>query len=161
MLLDISLNDLNGIEVLEELRQYDKETKVVIITGQMYADEEIQRISNFGISGYRHKPLVLEEVEKLVYQALDNKQLLRITKPAKKKAKKAEGDPRAIVHSLSNLLGIVRNKCENFILNIEDGVYEDKSPEELVEISVEIMKEIEETVDRSMGVVEQINENKK
>lgn len=160
VLLDISLNDLNGIEVLRELRKYDKKTKVIIITGQMHNYEEIQTILKLDVSGYRNKPLVLEEVEKLVYQVVDHKLLLKITKPNKTE-KQLDESSKSIVHKLSNLLGVIRNKCENFTLNLEEGIYKDKSSEELVKMSTGIMQEIQEAVDRAVEVVERIKENKK
>ncbi len=159
VLLDISLNDLSGIEVLKELRQSDKTTKVMIITGQLYRPEEIQKIFDLGISDYRNKPLVLEEIAKAVYEILDEKP--REFLPSKKKEKHIGNISSGIVHQLSNLLGIIRNKCENFTSNVEDGIYKSKTPDELVKMSVEIMKDIEETVDKAMGVVGQIKENKK
>ena len=75
VLLDISLFELNGVEVLKQLRKYDKDTKVVIITGQMHSEADINEIVALGVSGYRNKPLVLEEIEKLVYEVVGNSDL--------------------------------------------------------------------------------------
>ena len=160
VLLDISLNDLSGVEVLQELRQYDKETKVVIITGQLYNNEDVRKIFDLGISDYRHKPLVLEEISKLVYEILDQ-EIVNISQASRKKGKHPDSSASAIVHALSNFLGIIRNKCENFTSNIEDGIYKNKTSDELVKMSVEIMKDIENTLDKTMGVVEQIKQDKK
>lgn len=159
VLLDISLNDLSGVEVLKELRQYDKETKVVIITGQLYGNEEVRKILALGISDYRHKPLVLEEIAKVVYEILDERPI--DLSGIKKKEKISGHSSSEIVHKLSNLLGIIRNKCENFTSNLGDGIYKNKTSEELVNMSVDIMNDIEETVDKTMEVVERIREDKK
>ena len=156
VLLDISLLELNGVEVLKQLREYDKDTKVVIITGQMHSAEDIDEIVALGVSGYRNKPLVLEEIEKLVYEVVGNKPLPKITEKANNLPKQVGDSNRKFVHDLSNLLGIIRNKCENFTLNIEDGIYKNKSQKELVQMSVEIMKDIEKTVDRAVDVVDKI-----
>lgn len=161
VLLDIALNDLSGLDVLRRLREYDKNTKVIIVTGQMYSDEQIQEVFKLGVSGYEHKPIILEEIERLVNQVVGRKPPPTVV-TAKKKKEVFERIPKNfIVHKLTNFLGIIRNKCENFTLNIEEGIYKDKSAEELVKMSVSIMKDIEDTVDRSMEVVEQIKENKK
>lgn len=157
VLLDITLNDFSGVEVLKQLREYDKKTKVVIITGQLYSHEEVNKIFKLGISDYRHKPLVLEEIAKVVYEILDERPL-NISPSRSKKEKHCDGSTSAIVHKLSNFLGIIRSKCENFTLNVEEGIYKDKSPQELVKMSVEIMKDVEDTVDKTMEVVEQIKE---
>jgi response regulator of citrate/malate metabolism len=161
VLLDIALNDLSGLDVLRRLREYDKNTKVIIVTGQMYPDEQIQEVFKLGVSGYEHKPIILEEIECLVNQVAGYKPSPVIPKSRTKTEVAEEIPQNFIVHKLTNLLGIIRNKCENFVLNIEEGIYKDKSAEELVKMSVSIMKDIEETVDRSMKVVEQIKGNKK
>ncbi len=159
VLLDISLHDLSGVEVLKELRRHDQQTKVIIITGQLYRPEEVQKIFDLGISDYRNKPLVLEEIAKVVYKITGkNPSQPRLSK---KKEKTFLPATSGIVHQLSNLLGIIRNKCENFTLNVEDGIYENKTSDELVNMSVEIMKEIQETVDKTMEVVGQIREKNK
>lgn len=156
VLLDIALNDLSGIEMLKQLRAYDTKTRVVIITGQMYSDEDVKKIFELGISDYRSKPLVIREVEELVYQTVGRSQPYAIKPPEKiKKEACSQGD---IVHALSNLLGVIRNRCENFTLNVEEGIYKDKSPEDLVKMSTDIMKDVQETVDKTMRVVEQIKE---
>ena len=155
IILDISLNDLSGVEVLKELRGHDRKTKVIIITGQFFTDEEIHEIFDLGISGYRQKPIVLKEVADLVYEALQTPACIPF---GKTKMEKNMEHSKNVVHKLSNLLGIIRGKCENFTLNIEDGIYKTKTPQKLVEMSVAIMKEIEETIDEAMKFVEQIKE---
>lgn len=159
VLLDITLNDLNGIDVLKNLREYDKETKVVIITGQMYPPEEVEQIVELGVSGYEHKPLILEDLERLVNQITGYKPVSQHLTEPKKKIVKTEKSS-SVRHKLKNLLGIIRNKCENFTLNLRDGMYDDKSQEELVKMSVEIMIDIMETVDKSTEVIESIRDNK-
>lgn len=156
VLLDITLNDLNGVEVLRKLREHDKETKIIIITGQMYPESQIQEIIELGVSGYENKPFVLGQIERLVCEAIGRKLPVPIIKIKKKRLKDVKVSKRDTVHKLSNLLGIIRNKCENFALNVEEGVYNDKSDEELVKMSVQIMKDIEDTVDRAMNVVDEI-----
>ncbi len=161
VLLDITLNDLNGIDVLKNLREYDKETKVVIITGQMYPPEEVEQIVQLGVSGYEHKPLILEDLERLVNQVTGHKSVGPRLIETKRAPVKAEKDSSGVIrHKLKNFLGIIRNKCENFTLNLRDGIYDDKSQEELVKMSVEIMTDIMETVDKSTEVVEEIRDNK-
>lgn len=161
VLLDIALNDLSGLDVLRRLREYDKNTKVIIITGQMYPDEQIQKVFKLGVSGYEHKPIILEDIERLVNQVVGHNPFPIIVTLKKKGEVSGKIPQNFIVHKLTNFLGIIRNKCENFTLNVEEGIYKDKSAAELVKMSVSIMKDIEDTVDRSMEVVEQIKENKK
>lgn len=155
VILDITLRDLNGIDVLSTLRKYDKDTKVVIITGQMYSEEQINDIMALGVSGYRSKPLVLEEIEKLVYEVLGNKKfIIRISK----KQQPTDESTREVVHQLSNLLGIIRNKCENFMLDLNDGIYKNKSEKEIIDMAIDAMDTVIKTVDRAAKTVERIPE---
>ncbi len=157
VLLDLGLNDLSGVEVLKRLRGYDRETKVVVITGQMYMEEEIAKIFGLGISDYKTKPLILQEVETLVFETVGKNRLTSYE--GMQSRKKADVGSSGVVHTLANLLGVIRNQCENFTLNVEDNIYKDKSPGELVHMSTEIMKDVQKTVDRAMEVVEKIKED--
>lgn len=157
VLLDLKLNDLYGVEVLKILREHDKETKVIIITGQLLNDEEIGKIRSLGITGYLHKPVELQRLQNILESILGGKLSveapIEITKPISPE----DTSLRSIGHELSNLLGIIRSKCENFILDIEDGIYKDKSDKELVKIATEIMDIVLKTIDRTSGVVNKIS----
>ncbi len=65
VLLDVRMEEMTGIEVLRELRKTDKQTKVIMVTG---VEEEgvIQEANALGVISYVHKPLILEELEKIV-----------------------------------------------------------------------------------------------
>ncbi|MEK4300561.1 response regulator transcription factor [Oceanobacillus sp. FSL W8-0428] len=66
MILDISLPDMNGLEVLKHIKQIDENAKIIVLT--MYEDEEyISLIMEAGASGYIPKAAVDEEL----YTAID------------------------------------------------------------------------------------------
>ena len=65
VLLDLTLNELNGQEVLERLREYDKETKVIVVSGLQYP-KDIDKLYSLGINGYYVKPVVLKKMAKLL-----------------------------------------------------------------------------------------------
>ncbi|MFD1453111.1 response regulator [Oceanobacillus sojae] len=66
MILDISLPDMNGLEVLKHIKQIDENAKIIVLT--MYEDEEyISLIMKAGASGYIPKAAVDEEL----YTAID------------------------------------------------------------------------------------------
>ncbi|MBF0510835.1 MAG: response regulator [Candidatus Omnitrophica bacterium] len=69
VLLDLTLPGLNGGKVLEGLRANDKETKVIIVSGNDDA-KEIARLYSLGIEGYCSKPLMLENLLAAVYKAI-------------------------------------------------------------------------------------------
>ncbi len=70
VLLDVHMEEMTGVEVLRELRSKGNDTKVIMVTG--VEDEEIINEANsWGIKGYVNKPLVLEELEKIVLGELN------------------------------------------------------------------------------------------
>lgn len=71
VLLDIKMPGIDGIEVLRSLRKNKEDTRVIMVTGKKPEDEEsFQQCQEFGILGYIHKPLELDELEKIVLKEL-------------------------------------------------------------------------------------------
>ncbi len=69
VLLDVRMEQMNGVDVLKDLRGRGNDTKVIMVTG--VEDEETIKTANaYGVRGYIHKPLVLEELEKIVLAEL-------------------------------------------------------------------------------------------
>lgn len=160
VLLDLRLADeteLNGVEVLKRLREYDKKTKVVVITGQLYKPEQIEQIRSLGISEYLHKPIELEKLQNLLESILGRKFTSEVPVKITRPKESADISLGSIAHELSNLLGVIRNKCENFTLDIEDGISKNKSDKELLKTAVDIMNLIITTVDRATQAVERIS----
>ena len=65
ILLDVRMEEMTGIEVLRELRKFSPQTKVVMVSG-VEDQETIKEAKALGVIGYIHKPLILEELEKIV-----------------------------------------------------------------------------------------------
>jgi len=65
VLLDVRMEEMSGLEVLKSLRRDKNDIKVIMVTG---VEEEavINEANSWGIRGYIHKPLVLEELERIV-----------------------------------------------------------------------------------------------
>ena len=71
VLLDVQMEGLSGVEVLKKLRENKDQTKVIMVTG---AEDPaiIEETNSLGALDYIHKPLVLEELEKVVMKELKN-----------------------------------------------------------------------------------------
>ncbi|MFA5088113.1 MAG: response regulator [Candidatus Omnitrophota bacterium] len=69
ILLDVRMEEMTGIEVLKKLRAKNNNTKVIMVTG-VEDEATISEAKGLGILGYVHKPLVLEELEKVVMKEL-------------------------------------------------------------------------------------------
>ena len=159
--LDLALNDINGKDVLKTLRQSDKTTKVIIVTGQLLPEEELKSIHSLGISAYLNKPILLEQIGNIINEVL-NQEFSRAALPkSRQKLKTAVFAQDNAAHELANLLGIIRSKCENFVLDIEEGIAKDKSDKELVATAVDIMTNVMSAVDRAAKVVENMRGSSK
>ena len=67
VLLDIKMPGIDGIETLRRLRETNKDTKVIMVTGKKQDDEGIgDQCKQLGIIDYIHKPLELGELERVV-----------------------------------------------------------------------------------------------
>ena len=70
VLLDVRMEEMTGVEVLKHLRARKNDIKVIMVTG-VEDEDVINEANNWGIIGYIHKPLVLEELEKIVLAELN------------------------------------------------------------------------------------------
>jgi two-component system response regulator (stage 0 sporulation protein F) len=69
ILLDIRMGEMSGVDVLRELRQRNNGVKVVMVSG-IEEDKVVQQTTVLGAVGFIHKPLILEELEKVVLREL-------------------------------------------------------------------------------------------
>jgi DNA-binding response OmpR family regulator len=71
ILLDIKMNGINGIQTLEAIRKFNQAVKVIMVTGtKPDENESFNKCGQLGISGYIHKPLELDELERIVMKEL-------------------------------------------------------------------------------------------
>ena len=65
ILLDVRMTGMDGIETLKKIREIDARVKIIIITA---VDDEkmVEAVRKLGVSEYLTKPLVLEELERIV-----------------------------------------------------------------------------------------------
>ena len=71
VLLDIKMEGIDGVETLKQIRQRDKELKVIMVTGKKPEEENsFEQCKGLGAINYIHKPLELDELERIVIEAL-------------------------------------------------------------------------------------------
>lgn len=56
VLLDIRLGDMNGLDVLSEIKMIDRSIPVILVTG-IYEDEQAQKAFEAGAADYITKPI--------------------------------------------------------------------------------------------------------
>ncbi|MBI4310000.1 MAG: response regulator [Candidatus Omnitrophica bacterium] len=145
ILLDITINDLNGIEVLKRVRQKDKDIKVIVITGQMCPASEIDSIAQLGIEGFFNKPLILSDLGELINRAFGSPLVTVDPMPAFS-VPGTNADPK-FHHKITNLLSNIRNKCENYLLDLQDGIYKNKTGEQKAQMAADVMEDVIRKVD--------------
>ncbi len=69
VLLDVRMEGLTGIDVLRKLRESGNQIKIIVISG-IKEEALVQEAERLGVTGYINKPLVLEELEKIVLKEL-------------------------------------------------------------------------------------------
>jgi len=151
VILDITIGSENGVDILKELRRNDSGTKVIVMTGQRYSEEEIERITGLGISGYYEKPVLLEQVEKLVLELVGKTTGCGANRADLGRNNDVSGK---MVHDTLNLAGIIMNQCENFSLGVDDGIY--KSSDEVLERFSVLMDNLQQAVDRGKKISENL-----
>ena len=113
--LDLTLSEMHGTEVLKELRQHDKKTKVIVITGHaLESERKDQEFQSLGISAYLNKPIDLMKLLEILESVLGNKFSTKDFEKFKL-IKQTEQPLSSVAHRLRNLLGIMRNQCEIFL----------------------------------------------
>ena len=74
-LIDLKMPEMDGIELLEKLRQIDPEIQVIMMTAYGSVETAVDAM-RLGAYHYVSKPINLKEVELLINKALDNHHLL-------------------------------------------------------------------------------------
>jgi DNA-binding response OmpR family regulator len=75
VILDIMMPELNGMEVLEEIRSFDGDISIVIFTGNPSVDTAIQSMK-YKVADYIKKPFDIDEFNAALEKVLRDKGLL-------------------------------------------------------------------------------------
>lgn len=70
VLLDIKMAGLDGVETLRRIKETDKDIKVIMVTGRKPEESSFEKCKQLGALHYVHKPLELDELEKIVLKEL-------------------------------------------------------------------------------------------
>ena len=146
-IFDLTLEDMDGDAALKILRKNNNAVKVIIITGRLLPEKDRKRIEKYGISAFFIKPLSLKGLLNSIQEILDIKELPGIEAETYKslaipRITKMGKDTELLCHDLANLHGLISNKCESFILNIEDGIYKGVPTDKVLNMAVDVMKEV-------------------
>jgi len=142
VLLDIMLAGvMDGRGVLRTLHKHEKKVKVVVITGNILSEEQMQQITDLGADELLCKPLDFKALEKVVRKILQKKYPKAIhSKQIATKSGISKVSLRRRAHELTNTISDMANKCELYILDTEEGINKDKSEKERLDEAINIIK---------------------
>ena len=80
VLMDLRMPQMNGIEMLKEIREHDKHTAAIVITAYLTIDTLIEAFS-LGVSDYIRKPFSPNDVREMVRRVL-NRESLDVANPS-------------------------------------------------------------------------------
>lgn len=106
---------------------------------------------------------ILLPLAKTLAIAISNAELFK--ELGKAQAEAAQKEKMAVIgtlsaginHEICNPLGIARGQCEAFLLNMKDGLYVNKSPEELIRKAQEIMAKVIRETDRATAITKKLS----
>ncbi|HEY3233326.1 MAG TPA: EAL domain-containing protein [Polyangiaceae bacterium] len=81
VLTDIAMPEMDGIQLLREIRAHDLHVPVVLVTGAPTVDTAIQALE-YGALHYLTKPLALEAVENIIHRAARLNRMSRVKQQA-------------------------------------------------------------------------------
>jgi len=158
VLLDMKLPGMDGRDVLRILREYDKDTKVAMVTGDILNEREIQEITDLGIVEFITKPVEFHVLEKIIKKVLEESYPKAIRfEEIKPQEESVEVSLRRISHDLSNITSDIANKCELYILDTEEGLNKDKSEKERLDEAINILKSVLKQTERLTDIVKKLS----
>ena len=73
ILLDVMMAGIDGIETLRRLKEWDPACKVIMVTGREPQEQDaFDTCQRLGALAYVHKPLELDELERVVLQEISS-----------------------------------------------------------------------------------------
>lgn len=70
VLLDLQMPEMNGLETLSLIKQFDQDIEVIIVTARGSTEDGIEGMQR-GLFDYFMKPVEIEELVEKIHQALD------------------------------------------------------------------------------------------
>ena len=115
-LIDLSLPDITGIEVLKGLKAINPDTYAIIITAFASKETAIEALKA-GACYYIEKPLNMEELLAAIEHASAEHQLLEDKRRAEEELRKSEEKYRSLVESTEDSVYLVDRNCRYLFMN--------------------------------------------
>jgi len=159
VLLDMKLaGEMTGKDVLYQLRKTDKETKVILITGNFLNEEEIEEIRGLDVADYLEKPVNLSVLEKIIKKALEKNypDTIRFAEVKPVNGSTSLSLKRAN-HDLNNAIADITSKCELYVLDTEEGLYKGKSEKARLVEAIKVIKSVLKSTEKLAEIGKKIS----
>ncbi len=125
ILTDLKMEKVDGMQILERSRELHPGTEVIMITGYATVDSAISAMKA-GAYHYISKPFKLDEVRKVVKEALEKKELKQENVKLREQLRQFEGKPQIITTNshMKQILEMVRQVAAtdtNIVITGESG----------------------------------------
>ncbi|QTA89548.1 sensor histidine kinase [Desulfonema magnum] len=133
LIVDLSLPDINGLEVIREIKQKAPEIIPIIITGNGSIESSVEAI-HLEVSDYLEKPLSFESVKKSIVKGLEKRelkrknmreklqQMLEIYMTNHSNTVKTESDTYGEADELSEIIATFVHQMNNPLMSISGSV---------------------------------------
>lgn len=98
VLTDLKMPQVDGMQVLKRVKTFHSETEVIMITGFSTVDSAIEALKA-GAYHYIAKPFKLDEVRKVVAEAIEKFKLIREVEQLRRQADHKKQQPQIITHN--------------------------------------------------------------
>ena len=125
MLLDINLPGMNGIEVLEKVKEFDEDVVVIMVTAHGGLETAVNAM-RMGAYDYVSKPFNLDELSIIIKKALETSDLKREVARLRSESKKAVppniiGNSRHMKYLMDMLDKVARSEASSVLVQGESG----------------------------------------
>ncbi|MBF0387003.1 MAG: response regulator [Candidatus Omnitrophica bacterium] len=154
LFLDVSLvGNLNGWQVVEELRKFDPQVRIVVVSGYGNIPEPFAGLAAREVTEYLRKPVCIDDLYRVALKALGEK--ARYTQELFVPAPKPGDDKpllERLAHDLSNVQMTIQMHCAHFLVSRQDGYYRQASSEAILKDAAESF----ETIQKKCAELEKI-----
>lgn len=123
VLLDLNLPDINGIEVLKQIKQIDSSMLVIVITGYATVDSAVEALK-LGAYDYIKKPFKADAIKLIVKLALETlilKKEVNILKRLGRRDSRIIAESQAMKDVIKNALEVAKHPETGVLITGESG----------------------------------------
>ena len=155
LLLDIKLADISGWQVIEEVRQFNSDIKILVVSAWGVLSPEHQQIIDQKTSGYIPKPAFPPKIVQHIAQVFGQDVLIN-PGDALPDEFKGRREAREIVHAINGAHSTAAMYLSEIAEDMRDGILKDKTPEEILHLALEKMQSAKRMIYEANSYVERI-----